>query len=117
MTQPSLANAEGRAIGLIPVHPERRPHFCNDMTRTVHVGDDAYMNIVNPWHDSGVEWQLRYGATKEVRYVAASLIESYDYLLSDNITAAEAIRRLRILRAARVALYGDELANPTAGAS
>ena len=89
------------AIGLIPIHPERVSHFCNDMTREVHVGDSAYMSIGNPWHDSGIEWQLRYGAADTVRYSAASLIASYDYLLSSNITMAEAARRLRILRQAR----------------
>ncbi len=88
-------------IGLVPIHPERVPHFCNDMTREVHVGDGAYMSIVNPWHDSGVEWQLRYGAADTVRYSAASLISSYDYLLSSEITMAEATRRLRIMRQAR----------------
>lgn len=90
-----------RAIGLVPIHPERVHHFCNDMTRTVHVGDGAYMTIINPWHDSGVEWQLRYGAADAVRFVASSALDSYDYLLSSNITTKEAIRRLRVLRSSR----------------
>lgn len=89
------------AIGLVPIHPERVSHFCNDMTREVHVGDSAYMSIVNPWDDSGIEWQLRYGRSDAVRYCAASVIASYDYLLSSEITLAEATRRLRILRQAR----------------
>lgn len=88
-------------VGLVPVHPERKHHFCNDMTREVHVGDSAYISIVNPWRDSGIEWQLRYGAAEAVRYCAASLISSYDYLLSSEITMAEATRRLRIMRQAR----------------
>lgn len=90
-----------RAIGLVPPHPERVQHFCNDMTGEVYIGDGAYMSIVNPWHDSGIEWQLRYGAADTVRYCAASLISSYDYLLSSHITTKEAIQRLRIMRAAR----------------
>jgi hypothetical protein len=71
------------------------------MTREVHVGDSAYMSIVNPWQDSGIEWQLRYGAAEAVRYCAASLIASYDYLLSSDITMTEATQRLRILRQGR----------------
>lgn len=89
-----------RAIGLVPTHPRRVEHFCNDMVREVHTGGGAYMSIVNPWRDSGLEWQLRYGAANDVRYVAASVVASYDYLLSSEITTAEAIRRLRVLRAA-----------------
>ncbi|WP_458760503.1 hypothetical protein ACSVBT_06845 [Afipia sp. TerB] len=100
------------AIGLIPIHPKRRPHFCNDMTRTVHIGDGAYMSIVNPWHDSGIEWQLRYGNAVEVRYSAASLVDSYDYLLSNNITMSEAIRRLRVLRKSRAMLTKDDFSPP-----
>lgn len=92
------------AIGLVPIHPERVHHFCNDMTREVHVGDSAYMTIVNPWRDSGLGWQLRYGAERKVRYVAASVVDSYDYLLSNEITTKEAIQRLRVLRRARDSL-------------
>lgn len=101
MTSPTPLAKDGREIGLVPVHPKRVPHFCNDMTREVHVGDGAYMSIINPWHDSGLEWQLRYGAANIVRYVAASVISSYDYLLSDEINLTEAVRRLRIMRTAR----------------
>jgi hypothetical protein len=68
------------------------------MTAHVHVGDGALVTIVNPMHDSGVEWTLRYGDPESVRFVAASLLASYHYLLSTNITTEEAIRRLRILR-------------------
>ncbi|MGB5901992.1 MAG: hypothetical protein WBH00_03990 [Xanthobacteraceae bacterium] len=89
------------AIGLVPLHPKRVPHFCNDMTRQIHVGDGAYMSIVNPWKDSGLEWQLCYGGYEVVKYVAASVVDSYDYLLSSDISMTEAIRRLRIMRAAR----------------
>lgn len=61
------------------------------------------MSIVNPMSLAygGVEWRLRYDDPEEVRYVAASLIESYDYLLSSDINMTEAIRRLRLMRAAR----------------
>ncbi len=35
-----------------------------------------------------------------MRFLAASVIESFDYLLSSNINMTEATRRLRVLRAA-----------------
>ena len=63
-------------------------------SKTIHVGGGVCMFI--PQGD--VEWQLRYGNCCKSRYVVASLIQSYDYLLSKNITTKEAIRRLRIMR-------------------
>lgn len=45
-----------------------------------------------------LEWQLRYGDAIRVRYIAAAVVESFEYLLSKNITTKEAIRRLRIMR-------------------
>lgn len=61
----------------------------------------CHMTITNPYSDDSVEWGLRYGNAARMRYVAASLIESYDYLLSDNINMTEAVRRLRLMRAKR----------------
>lgn len=90
-----------RPIGLVPPSPLRHPHPCNGMTAQVHLGDGAYSSIVNPWFDGGVEWTLRYGEPEVVRFVAASLIDSFDYLLSAEISMTEATRRLRILRRAR----------------
>lgn len=79
------------------------------LTREVDCGDGAFMSIVDPrsFKDGGVEWRLRYGGPDKVRYIAAGLIESYDYLLSDEITTKEAIHRLRLLRAGRAALKED----------
>lgn len=91
---------KGEAIGLVPPHPNRRPHPCNGMSAEVHVGDGAYMTIVNPWTDPGAEWTLRYGDPDVVRFTAASVLASYTYLLSGHITTTEAIRRLRVLRRA-----------------
>lgn len=73
---------------------------------TVHVdcGDGATMTMVNPYSQDNVEWGLRYGNPIRMRYVTASVIESYDYLLSGEITMKEAIRRLRLLRKRRVEL-------------
>lgn len=79
---------------------------------TAHVdcGDGAVMNMVNPYSDDSVEWGLRYGNAVRMRYVAASVIASYDYLLSDRITTKEAIRRLRLLRGKRVELRDRAIA-------
>ena len=67
----------------------------------VYTGGGAQMSFPIPSDEDGLEWIMRYGDPASVRYVAASVIESYDYLLSGNITTTEAIRRLRILRAER----------------
>lgn len=76
------------------------------LTAEINCGDGAVMSIVDPrsFEDGGIGWTLRYGDPGGVRYTAASLIDSYDYLLSGEITMQEATRRLRLLRAARRAL-------------
>ena len=76
------------------------------LTAEVSVGDGAQMSIVDPrsFGDGGPEWVCRYGNIVSARYIVASLVESYDYLLCGGITTKEAIRRLRLLRAARKAL-------------
>jgi len=73
------------------------------LTLEVDCGDGAVMSAVNPlsFEDGGIEWRLRYGNPEEVRFIAASLIDSYDYLLSGHINQKEADRRLRTLRQAR----------------
>ena len=73
------------------------------LTLEVPCGDGAVMSIVHPrsLEDGGIEWRLRYGNPEEVRFIAASLIESYDYLLSGHINQKEAESRLRLLRQAR----------------
>ena len=80
-------------------------------TADVDCGDRAAMSMVNPYSEDSVEWGLRYGSADRMRFVAASLISSYDYLLSDEITAKEAIRRLRLLRAKRIELREQVIAN------
>lgn len=76
------------------------------LTAEINCGDGAFMTIVDPrsFEDGGVGWKLRYGNPDGVRHTAASLIDSYDYLLSGEITMKEATRRLRLLRAGRQAL-------------
>lgn len=74
------------------------------VTVRVALGDGAVMVIPDPNPGDGrhpIEWALRYGKPDAVRYQAAELIDSYDYLLSGNINMTEATRRLRLLRKAR----------------
>lgn len=74
-------------------------------TKQVDVGDGAVMTIVDPRSDPHIEWMLRYaGDLNEPsagRFSAASLIASYDYLVSGHISMQEATRRLRLMRIAR----------------
>jgi hypothetical protein len=62
------------------------------------------MTIIDPTADTGIEWVERYGNPESVRFTAASVLSSYDYLLSGNISLKEASRRLALLRRARAAL-------------
>ena len=74
-------------------------------TINVDCGDGTHMTIVNPANDdTHIEWLLRYASIETVvknRMLYASLLLSYDYILSANINQAESIRRLKILRKAR----------------
>lgn len=81
-------------------------HPADGMTAHVCCGDGAYMTIINPqsFEDGGPEWACRYGNVESIRYSIASILGSYDYLLSDNITMKEATARLRLLRAGRKSL-------------
>ncbi len=80
-------------------------HAADGMTINVPLGDGASATIIDPrsFDDGGPEWVMRYGNPESVRYTVASLLESYDYLLSGNISTKEAIRRLRVLRQYRAA--------------
>lgn len=86
------------------------PHPADGLTAQVVLGGGAVSTIINPqsFSNGGPEWRCRYGDIESIRYTAASLLESYDYLLSDAINMAEATRRLRLLRAARTALTKKE---------
>ena len=70
---------------------------------TIHVpveNGEAVMDIADPrsFEDGGLEWVMRYGDVESIRYTVASLLSSYDYLLSGEITMKEATRRLRVMR-------------------
>ncbi len=103
---PSLAAAP--SIGDFRVHRGgiAGPHPADHMTATMAMGDGAFMTFINPqsFADGGPEWTCRYGDVEGIRYTVASILGSYDYLLSGEITSKEAVRRLRLLRAGRAAL-------------
>lgn len=86
--------------------PSKTPHPADGLTADVLVDRDAVHTIIDPasFRDGGPEWIMRYGDPEGIRYTVASLLESYDYLLSDFITLKEANRRLRLLRRGRTAL-------------
>lgn len=78
-------------------------HPADGMTLEVELGDGASSSILDPrsFEEGGLEWTLRYGNAESVKYSAASVLSSYDYLVSGAITTKEAIRRLRELRRVR----------------
>lgn len=86
------------------------PHPADNMTAYMEMGGGAIMTLINPqsFADGGPEWTCRYGNIEGIRYTVASLLESYDYLLSGEINMKEATRRLRLLRAGRRALATKE---------
>ena len=81
-------------------------HPADGMTAEVDLGDGAVATIINPqsFKDGGPEWVMRYGNPLAIRYSVAAILESYDYLLSGEITMAESRRRLGLMRHARAAL-------------
>jgi len=66
----------------------------NEHVIHVEVGEGARMLV-----PTNLEWHLRYGDAEKVKYIAASVIECYDYLIR-HCTQKEAMRRLRLLRKA-----------------
>jgi hypothetical protein len=84
-------------------------HPADGLTAQVNIGGGAVMTIQNPqsFIDGGVGWKLNYGNTEGVKHAAISLMQSYDYLISSEITMKEATSRLRMLRAARRSLWEE----------
>jgi hypothetical protein len=93
----------------------------------VPVGGNAVMAMPNPWGDPHIEWSIRYsrdlndssGSSGGAgRFVAAEILASFDYLVSDAITMQEATRRLRLMRRARAdALKAGSAASGVEGRS
>jgi hypothetical protein len=65
----------------------------------VDVGGGAVHFIPNPKSDR--HWQMRYNQSIDQQLNAVMILESFDYLLCDEISQTEAIRRLKLLRKAR----------------
>ena len=84
-------------------------HPADGLTADVSMGGGAFMSMANPisFKNGGPEWICRYGNVEGIRYAVASLLASYDYLLSEEINMTEAVRRLRMMRAARAALISQ----------
>lgn len=85
---------------------------------TIHVpvqvdGETVTMDILDPrsFADGGLEWIMRYGNPESVRYTVASVLASYDYLLSGEITTKEANHRLHALRAMRALALSQQPQN------
>lgn len=72
------------------------------LTKNVDHGDGAVGSIPNPAanEEGGLEWCLRYACSDRVALGAASVIGTFEYMLGSEISANEAIRRLRQMRAA-----------------
>ena len=98
MTDPTTPHTTEGRCGV-----SRPPHPADGMTVRVECGGGAVMTIIDPrsFEDGGPEWVSRYGNIESIRFTLASLLSSFDYLLSGNINQTEAYRRLRLLRAAR----------------
>lgn len=92
--------------GAVRVGHSQPPHLADGMTAHVCIGDGAYSTIPNPqsYGHGGIVWHLTYATEGPYRLSAASIIGSFDYLLSDDITMEEATHRLALLRKARAAL-------------
>lgn len=89
-----------------PTRSQPNGHPADGMTIHVPVpvdGEVVTMDIVDPrsFADGGMEWTMRYGNPESIRYTVASVLASYDYLLSDAITMTEATHRLRVMRQMR----------------
>jgi len=93
---------EHKPVGLIPPHPDRKPHPAYGMVARVHMGDGAVMSMADPssFDEGGLEWVMRYGDPESIRYSVASVLGCFSYLLSGEITQTEAARRLKLMRRA-----------------
>lgn len=74
-----------------------------EQTVNVDCGDGAQMTMPR----DRLEWNLRYGDPERVRFDAASVVESYAYLVME-CSKEEAWRRIKLMRAAREGVNDDE---------
>lgn len=89
-------------------------------TINVPVGDGAFMCIVNPVTVPQIGYSLTYSGDlnqpQAGRFSAAALIDSYNYLVSHDISLKEATRRLALMRQARDAAIAANKAGVSGGA-
>lgn len=102
----------GAPIRSAPPRSVSKPHGhpADGLTMRVAVHPDAHQTIIDPRsfnEGNSVIWRMTWGNPLPIRHAVASLLESYDYLLSDNITMAEATRRLRLMRQVRRAALSN----------
>tara|TARA_B100002003_G_scaffold198147_1_gene188737 strand:- start:2983 stop:3282 length:300 start_codon:yes stop_codon:yes gene_type:complete len=74
------------------------------LTMQVDHGGGAFGTMPDPaaFADGGLGWCLTYATQHHNCHLqAASVVDTFDYLLSENINMTEATRRLRQMRAAR----------------
>ena len=75
-------------------------HPADGKVAHVDCGDGAQMTIKDPTAETGLVWILTWGNAESVKYTVGSILQSFDYLISDSIGQGEADRRLRLLRSA-----------------
>lgn len=77
---------------------DRRPGealVAQDTYLVIDIGDGAQMTCPR----GPLEWQMRYGNPEKHRFVAASALDSYEYLVN-HCSKEEAWRRIKLMRAA-----------------
>jgi hypothetical protein len=82
-----------------------------NLVKHIDHGDGAMGSIPDPSQNAegGLEWCLRYAPeAHNCALQAASVVATFDYLLSDNITMKEATRRIRQMRRARAAVSSGD---------
>jgi len=79
-------------------------HPADGKVANASYGDNWHMTLKDPTAETGLVWIMTWGNPESVRYSVASILQSYDYLLSGSITHKEAAKRLRMLRGAHQAL-------------
>ena len=80
-----------------------RPPIVQDQAVWVDMGDGASMTMPR----GRLEWNLRYGNPEAVRYDAASVVETFRYLVLE-CNRDEAWRRIKLMRDAMKGVRDDE---------
>jgi|GEM_PF-2872696 len=110
LTALDVIDAQAAEIEQLLAANQYDPKAAQGMTAEVELGEGAGATIIDPrsFEDGGAEWVMRYGNPASISLVVASLLSSYDDLLSCGITMRDAERRLRLMRKARASLSERE---------